>query len=76
MKSIRVFFSESDQRNGQLVIMSKENKYKILHFHYGGLDKLVDALQLWGSSICVPVFIRSEEVLSYKHFDIQYVLVL
>lgn len=74
MKSIRIFFSENDQRNGQLVIASKENQYKILHFHYGGLEKLLDALQQWGSSICTPFFIQNEEIeidLSYKHFIIQ-----
>ncbi|KAB7499849.1 hypothetical protein Anas_02698, partial [Armadillidium nasatum] len=40
MKSLRLFFSDSEKTCGQLVIASQESQYKILHFHYGGLDKL------------------------------------
>lgn len=40
MRSLRLFYSNKECTCGQLVIASKESQYKILHFHYGGLDKL------------------------------------
>ncbi|XP_017474480.1 PREDICTED: uncharacterized protein LOC108365054 [Rhagoletis zephyria] len=40
MRSLRLFFSDDNCTSGQLVIVSRESQYKILHFHYGGLDHL------------------------------------
>lgn len=40
MRSLRLFFSDNKCTSGQLVIASRESQYKILHFHYGGLDHL------------------------------------
>ncbi|XP_053957395.1 uncharacterized protein LOC128862731 isoform X2 [Anastrepha ludens] len=40
MRSLRLFFSDDNCTSGQLVIASRESQYKILHFHYGGLDHL------------------------------------
>lgn len=40
MRSLRLFYSNKECTCGQLVIASRESQYKILHFHYGGLDKL------------------------------------
>lgn len=40
MRSLRLFFNDSNCTSGQLVIASRESQYKILHFHYGGLDHL------------------------------------
>lgn len=69
MKSVRIFFSENSEKSGQLVITSKENHYKILHFHHGGLEKLLDILQQWNSSVCASVFMKDDKI-SYKHFTI------
>lgn len=40
MRSLRLFFNDNSCTSGQLVIASRESQYKILHFHYGGLDHL------------------------------------
>lgn len=40
MRSLRLFFNDNNCTSGQLVIASRESQYKILHFHYGGLDHL------------------------------------
>ncbi|XP_067622237.1 TBC1 domain family member 16 isoform X4 [Eurosta solidaginis] len=40
MRSLRLFFNDDTCTSGQLVIASRESQYKILHFHYGGLDHL------------------------------------
>lgn len=47
MRSLRVFFSNDACTSGQLVIASRESQYKVLHFHSGGLDRLVDILSDW-----------------------------
>ncbi|RXG52099.1 TBC1 domain family member 16 [Armadillidium vulgare] len=47
MKSLRLFFSDSEKTCGQLVIASQESQYKILHFHHGGLDKLASIFEDW-----------------------------
>lgn len=40
MRSLRLFFNDNNCTSGQLVVASRESQYKILHFHYGGLDHL------------------------------------
>ncbi|GAB6026026.1 hypothetical protein CHUAL_012237 [Chamberlinius hualienensis] len=40
MKSLRLIFHNQESTCGQLIIASRERRYKILHFHHGGLDKL------------------------------------
>jgi hypothetical protein len=61
IKSLRLFFcdeysdycdisnssSDSHTRDGQLVIVSRDNFYKVFHFHTGGLDKLSHVLNEW-----------------------------
>jgi hypothetical protein len=58
IKSLRLFFcdeysdcdisdSSSHTRDGQLVIVSRDNFYKVFHFHTGGLDKLSHVLNEW-----------------------------
>ncbi|KAJ8363523.1 hypothetical protein SKAU_G00123540 [Synaphobranchus kaupii] len=47
MRSLRLFFSDEARASGQLVIASRENRFKILHFHHAGLDKLADVFQQW-----------------------------
>ena len=47
MRSLRVFYSNPDNTQGQIVIASRESQYKILHFHHGGLDKLAEIFQDW-----------------------------
>ena len=47
MRSLRVFYSNTENTQGQIVIASRESQYKILHFHYGGLDKLAEIFQDW-----------------------------
>uniref|UniRef100_A0A0N4ZC61 Rab-GAP TBC domain-containing protein n=1 Tax=Parastrongyloides trichosuri TaxID=131310 RepID=A0A0N4ZC61_PARTI len=47
MRSMRVFYSNTECTSGQLVIASRDGQYKILHFHYGGLDKLGCLFEQW-----------------------------
>uniref|UniRef100_A0A0N5C9Q2 Rab-GAP TBC domain-containing protein n=1 Tax=Strongyloides papillosus TaxID=174720 RepID=A0A0N5C9Q2_STREA len=47
MRSMRVFYSNSECTSGQLVIASRDGQYKILHFHHGGLDKLSCVFEQW-----------------------------
>ncbi|XP_061402415.1 TBC1 domain family member 16 [Musca vetustissima] len=47
MRSLRLFFNDNSCTSGQLVIASRESQYKILHFHYGGLDHLAQVLHQW-----------------------------
>lgn len=61
IKSLRLFFGgdkyldknidgcndSTNGQNGQLVIVSRENFYKVFHFHCGGLDKLSNILNDW-----------------------------
>uniref|UniRef100_F1KVQ5 TBC1 domain family member 16 n=1 Tax=Ascaris suum TaxID=6253 RepID=F1KVQ5_ASCSU len=49
MRSMRLFFSNSDCTSGQLVIASHDSQYKILHFHHGGLDKLAQLFEQWSA---------------------------
>lgn len=46
---MRLFFSTNDHSSGQLVLANRDSQYKILHFHYGGLDKLAQLLQQWSA---------------------------
>lgn len=56
MKSLRLFFTSTEScikeienynSTGQLVIASRESQFKVFHFHFGGLDKLVSVLEEW-----------------------------
>ncbi|KAI1713227.1 rab-GTPase-TBC domain-containing protein [Ditylenchus destructor] len=47
MRSMRIFYSNPECTSGQLVIASPDSQYKILHFHYGGLDKLAQLFEHW-----------------------------
>ncbi|VDO55067.1 unnamed protein product [Haemonchus placei] len=49
MRSMRLFYSNSDCTSGQLVIASPDSHYKILHFHHGGLDKLALLFEQWSA---------------------------
>uniref|UniRef100_A0A1I7TJK6 Rab-GAP TBC domain-containing protein n=1 Tax=Caenorhabditis tropicalis TaxID=1561998 RepID=A0A1I7TJK6_9PELO len=49
MRSMRVFYSNSECTSGQLVIATLDSHYKILHFHHGGLDKLAYIFEQWSS---------------------------
>lgn len=49
MRSLRLFFNDEYCTSGQFVIASRESQYKILHFHYGGLDHLAQVLHQWHS---------------------------
>lgn len=49
MRSLRLFFSDTNCTCGQLVVASRESQYKILHFHHGGLDHLAQVLHQWHS---------------------------
>lgn len=44
MRSLRFFLEDEQSCSGQMVIASRESQYKVLHFHYGGLDKLRQTL--------------------------------
>ena len=55
MKSLRLFFTSTESclkeaennSTGQLVIASRESQFKVFHFHFGGLDRLVSVLEEW-----------------------------
>lgn len=47
MRSMRIFYNDQMCTSGQLVIASRESQYKILHFHHGGLDRLVETFCGW-----------------------------
>ena len=47
MRSLSVYFRNSDCNKGEFVICGHDSVYKVLHFHYGGLDMLVKVLQDW-----------------------------
>lgn len=47
MRSMRIFYSNNECTSGQLVIANPYSQYKILHFHYGGLDKLGQIFEQW-----------------------------
>lgn len=51
MRSLRLFYcddgSTTANGSGQLVIASCESQYKVLHFHNGGLDRLIEILNEW-----------------------------
>lgn len=49
MRSLRLFFNDTNCTCGQLVVASRESQYKILHFHHGGLDHLAQVLHQWHS---------------------------
>ncbi|CCD71563.2 Rab-GAP TBC domain-containing protein [Caenorhabditis elegans] len=49
MRSMRVFYSNTECTSGQLVIATLDSHYKILHFHHGGLDKLAYIFEQWSS---------------------------
>lgn len=51
MRSLRLFYCDDSSTtangSGQLVIASCESQYKVLHFHNGGLDRLIEILNEW-----------------------------
>ncbi|GMR63018.1 hypothetical protein PMAYCL1PPCAC_33213, partial [Pristionchus mayeri] len=49
MRSMRVFFSDPEHTCGQIVLASMDSRYKILHFHHGGLDKLSHLFEQWSA---------------------------
>lgn len=68
MRSLRLFFADSDCSCGQLVIASRESQYKILHFHHGGLDRLAVTLHQWQQLLNPRLDSNTEETLPYRHF--------
>ena len=60
MRSLRLFYSDTDCTRGQVVIASRESQYKILHFHNGGLDKLAQIFEDWS------LFAKSKEKVTLK----------
>ncbi|KAK6047790.1 hypothetical protein COOONC_14705 [Cooperia oncophora] len=67
MRSMRLFYSNSDCTSGQLVIASKDSHYKILHFHHGGLDKLAQLFEQWSAVKAKSVKNGSPSPLNDKH---------
>uniref|UniRef100_A0A183CAJ3 Rab-GAP TBC domain-containing protein n=1 Tax=Globodera pallida TaxID=36090 RepID=A0A183CAJ3_GLOPA len=49
MRSMRVFYSDTERTSGQLVIASPDSQYKIFHFHHTGLDKLTQLFERWNA---------------------------
>jgi len=47
MQSIRIYFANDKHTDGQLFIATGDAQYKILHFHNGGLNCIVDVLHDW-----------------------------
>ncbi|XP_037090741.1 TBC1 domain family member 16-like [Pollicipes pollicipes] len=46
-RSVRVFLTPDDPGCGQLVLCSRQSRYRILHFHHGGLRRLVTLFERW-----------------------------
>lgn len=67
MRSLRLFFNDTECTCGQLVVASRESQYKILHFHHGGLDRLAKVLQEW-SFLLHADQPSAEDTLPYRHF--------
>lgn len=70
MRSLRLFFNDSECTSGQLVVASRESQYKILHFHHGGLDHLASVLNEWSFLLYTPQQTGIQEPLPYRHFMI------
>ncbi|KAG1665176.1 TBC1 domain family member 16 [Nymphon striatum] len=70
MRSLRLFYSNPEQTCGQLVIASRESRYKILHFHYGGLDKLAQVFGDWSFLLKIGHGKFVDENEPYSHFSI------
>ncbi|XP_017783986.1 PREDICTED: TBC1 domain family member 16 [Nicrophorus vespilloides] len=69
MRSLRLFFNDTNCTCGQLVVASRESQYKILHFHHGGLDHLAQVLHQWHSLLHSIKYAKGcEENLPYRHF--------
>ncbi|XP_030383626.1 TBC1 domain family member 16 [Scaptodrosophila lebanonensis] len=70
MRSLRLFFNDDKCTSGQLVIASRESQYKILHFHYGGLDHLAQVLHQWHCFLHNITLAPGQEKqnLPYRHF--------
>ncbi|XP_070185479.1 TBC1 domain family member 16-like [Littorina saxatilis] len=64
MRSLRLFFSDTACKAGQVVIASRESQYKILHFHNGGLDRLAEIFQEWS------LFARETDKSASKSFKL------
>ncbi|XP_041364865.1 TBC1 domain family member 16-like isoform X2 [Gigantopelta aegis] len=64
MRSLRLFYSDQECTQGQVVIASRESQYKILHFHNGGLDKLAQIFEDWS------LFAKSKE--KQRESDVPY----
>lgn len=63
MRSLRLFFCDVGNTQGQLVVASQQCQYKILHFHHGGLDRLADVLQTWNLLV-----VEGTKDQPYRHF--------
>lgn len=70
MRSLRLFFNDTECTSGQLVVASRESQYKILHFHHGGLDHLAAVLNDWSFLLYTPQPIGIQDTLPYRHFMI------
>ncbi|XP_055837464.1 TBC1 domain family member 16 [Episyrphus balteatus] len=71
MRSLRLFFNDDNCTSGQLVIASRESQYKILHFHYGGLDHLAQVLHQWHCflhNITLAPSSQEKQNLPYRQF--------
>lgn len=67
MRSLRLFFSDTNCTCGQLVVASRESQYKILHFHHGGLDHLAQVLHQWHSLLHSIKYAKGNYI-CYLHF--------
>jgi len=47
MKAVKLFLASREGTNGQLVISSLENQYKVFHFHHSGIDKPTNIFSEW-----------------------------
>ena len=51
MRSLGVYFRNTECTKGEFIIASHESQYKALHFHHGGLDCVAKVLQEWKASL-------------------------
>lgn len=63
MVYVRFFFVDERRTSGQLVIVSRESQFKLLHFHHGGLDRLDALFESW------KFFVESKAGASQRQTD-------
>ena len=68
MRSIRIYFRNDACSCGELVIATHESQYKVLHFHYGGLNSIAAILNDW--KVMLDKRFKTSNDIGINHFSI------